>query len=58
MKKTNKRKKRLTKAERAIAEAKRLAGLLADAPPASGGALAPPAFIAESPLGASMSILG
>ncbi len=42
-----KRKKHLTKAQRAVAEAQRLARLLADAPPASAGALAPPAFIAD-----------
>lgn len=39
-----KTKKKMTKAER---EAKRLAGLLAEAPAAAGGRLAPPAFIAN-----------
>ena len=40
-------KKRITKTERAIAEAERLARLLADAPAASPGALAPPALLAD-----------
>jgi phage terminase small subunit len=53
MKRPTKRKKRLTKAERAIAEAQRLARLLADAPPASAGALAPPALIADPRLAAA-----
>lgn len=39
-----KKRARLTRAER---EAKRLAGLLADAPASSAGALAPPAFITD-----------
>lgn len=42
-----KRTKRRTKAERAVAEAERLARLLAEAPAASDGRLAPPAFIAD-----------
>jgi phage terminase small subunit len=53
MKKPIKRKKRLTKAERAVAEAQRLARLLTDAPPAFAGALAPPAFIADPRLAAA-----
>jgi phage terminase small subunit len=46
-KKREPKRKRLTKELRAMAEAKRLAKLLAEAPPASPGALAPPALIAD-----------
>jgi P27 family predicted phage terminase small subunit len=42
-----KRKKKITKTQRAVAEAERLARLLADAPATSPGALAPPALIAD-----------
>jgi phage terminase small subunit len=52
MKKPTKR-KRISKAARALAEAGRLAGLLADAPPAHAGALAPPAFITDPRLAAA-----
>lgn len=47
MAKRAKRKKRITKTQRAVAEAERLARLLADAPASSPGALAPPALIAD-----------
>ncbi len=46
----NQVKKRLTKAERAIANAERLAQLLVSAPAAADGLLAPPAFITDQRL--------
>ena len=53
MKKRTKHKKRLSKEQRAIAEAERLAAMLASAPAASSNALAPPAFIADPRLAAA-----
>ncbi len=47
MKRAKRQRKRVTKTERAIVEAERLARLLADAPAASPGALAPPALLAD-----------
>ena len=47
------KRKRLTKEQRALAEAQRLAALLADAPATSSDALAPPAFIADPRLAAA-----
>ena len=44
---TRSKRKKITKTQRAIAEAERLARLLADAPAASPGALASPALIAD-----------
>lgn len=47
---------RLTAADRAIAEANRLAGLLADAPSENNDPLAPPAFIADPRLAPALQV--
>lgn len=57
--KTGTRRKRLTKAERAIAKAERLARSLADAPVLDGSpALTPPAFIADPRLAPALRFWG